>query len=169
MQSFPWEGPSRRSQSLDGAIQRGATSLSCLAPNSRHPQISFDELLQTGFRDRDRADARVIRIGFAAADFTRSAAFGGLSGRFELGRARQVSPGVNVPTTLITGSATRDSDRATNAHFRSDKPRGATGKSLIVLNPWLTLNQRVPGSSPGAPTKQINTLAAMHIGTDLSV
>jgi hypothetical protein len=33
----------------------------------------------------------------------------------------------------------------------------------------LTLNQRVPGSSPGAPTKQINTLAAMHIGTDLSV
>jgi hypothetical protein len=50
-----------------------------------------------------------------------------------------------------------------------DKSRGATGKSLIVLSPWLTLNQRVPGSSPGAPTKQINTLAAMHIGTDLSV
>jgi hypothetical protein len=43
-------------------------------------------------------------------------------------------------------------DRATNAHFRPDKPRGATGKSLIVLSPWLTLNQRVPGSSPGAPT-----------------
>jgi hypothetical protein len=33
------------------------------------------------------------------------------------------------------------------------KPKGATGKSLIVLNLWLTLNQRVPGSSPGAPTK----------------
>jgi len=44
---------------------------------------------------------------------------------------------------------------ATNAHFPLDKPRGATCKSLIVLNPWLTLNQRVPGSSPGAPTKQI--------------
>jgi hypothetical protein len=24
---------------------------------------------------------------------------------------------------------------------------------LVVLNPWLSLNQRVPGSSPGAPTK----------------
>ena len=43
--------------------------------------------------------------------------------------------------------------RATDAHFRPDKPRDATGKLLIVLNPWLTLNQRVPGSSPGAPTK----------------
>jgi hypothetical protein len=67
-------------------------------------------------------------------------------GTFRIRPARQVFPGVNVPTTLITGSATRDSDRATNAHFRSDKPRGATGKSLIVLNPWMTLNQRVPGS-----------------------
>jgi len=32
--------------------------------------------------------------------------------------------------------------------------RLATGKSLIILKRWLTLNQRVPGSSPGAPTKQ---------------
>jgi hypothetical protein len=47
---------------------------------------------------------------------------------------------------------TRDDDRATDAHFRSDKSRNATGKSLIFLNPWLSLNQRVPGSSPGAPT-----------------
>jgi hypothetical protein len=43
-------------------------------------------------------------------------------------------------------------DRATNAHFRPENPRGATGKSLIVLSPQLTLNHRVPGSSPGAPT-----------------
>jgi hypothetical protein len=27
-----------------------------------------------------------------------------------------------------------------------------TPESLIALNLWLTLNQRVPGSSPGAPT-----------------
>jgi hypothetical protein len=40
-----------------------------------------------------------------------------------------------------------------NARFRPDKPRGATCKSSIVLNPQLTLDQRVPGSSPGAPTK----------------
>jgi len=44
--------------------------------------------------------------------------------------------------------------KATDAHFRPDKPWGAIGKSLIVLNLWLTLNQRVPGSSPGAPTTQ---------------
>ena len=56
------------------------------------------------------------------------------------------------PSIRTTGGATKYYDRATNAHFRPDKPRGATGKSLIVLNPWLTLNQRVPGSSPGAPT-----------------
>jgi len=68
-------------------------------------------------------------------------------------------PGINVPTTRIMGSATKHYDRATNAHFRPDKPRGATGKSLIVLNPWLSLNQRVPGSSPGAPTKQVKHLA----------
>jgi hypothetical protein len=34
---------------------------------------------------------------------------------------------------------------------------------LINLNPWLTLNQRVPGSSPGAPTKQINSLARFTV------
>jgi hypothetical protein len=45
-------------------------------------------------------------------------------------------------------------DRATNAHYWPDKPRSAIGKSLIVLDPRLTLNQRVPGLSPGAPTKQ---------------
>jgi hypothetical protein len=54
--------------------------------------------------------------------------------------------------TRLTGSATKDYDRATDAHFRPDKPWGATDKSLIILNPWLTLNHRVPGSSPGAPT-----------------
>jgi hypothetical protein len=59
--------------------------------------------------------------------------------------------------TRLTGSATKDYDRATDAHFRPDKPWGATGKSLIVLNPWMTLNHRVPGSSPGAPTKLSRT------------
>jgi hypothetical protein len=44
-------------------------------------------------------------------------------------------------------------DPATKARFRPDKPSGAIGKSLIVLYPSLSLNQRVPGSSPGAPTK----------------
>lgn len=42
----------------------------------------------------------------------------------------------------LTAGATKHFDRATNAHFRPDEPRGATGKSLIVLTPWLTLNQR---------------------------
>jgi hypothetical protein len=62
--------------------------------------------------------------------------------------------------TPLTGSATKDYDRATDAHFRPDKPWGATGKSLIVLSPWLTLNHRVSGSSPGAPTKRFKHLAA---------
>jgi hypothetical protein len=57
--------------------------------------------------------------------------------------------------------ATKHFDRATNAHFWPDKPWGAIGKSLIFLNPWLSLNQRVPGSSPGAPTKQIKHLAVL--------
>jgi hypothetical protein len=57
------------------------------------------------------------------------------------------------PSARTTGSATKRYGRATNAHFRPDKPSSATVKSLIVLFPWLTLNQRVPGSSPGAPTK----------------
>ncbi len=39
------------------------------------------------------------------------------------------------------GGATRYYDRATNARFRPDKPRDATSKPLIILNPWLTLNQ----------------------------
>jgi len=60
-------------------------------------------------------------------------------------------------------------DRATNAHFRPVKAGGATGKSLIVLNPWLTLNQRVPGSSPGAPTKSNKSLQYLSIRTDLLV
>jgi hypothetical protein len=61
-----------------------------------------------------------------------------------------------------TGSiqCSEGNDRATNALFRPAKPRGATCKSLIVLNLWLTLNQRVPGSSPGAPTKLFKDLAA---------
>src|SRR5215469_15440005 len=70
----------------------------------------------------------------------------------------KVHPGINVLTTRTIGSATKHYDRATNAHFQPDKSRGATGKLLIVLNPWLTLNQRVPGSSPGAPTSKINHL-----------
>jgi hypothetical protein len=38
---------------------------------------------------------------------------------------------------------------ATNAQFRPDKPQAATGKSLIFLSRWLTLNQRVPRSAKG--------------------
>jgi hypothetical protein len=49
--------------------------------------------------------------------------------------------------------ATKHFDCATNARYGSDKAGGATGKSLIFLSPQLSLNQRVPGSSPGAPTK----------------
>jgi len=48
--------------------------------------------------------------------------------------------------------ATKDYHRATDARLGPVKPSGTTGKSLIVLNPGLSLNQRVPGSSPGAPT-----------------
>ena len=50
--------------------------------------------------------------------------------------------------------ATKGYHRATDAHLGPVKPSGTTGKSLIVLNPGLSLNQRVPGSSPGAPTTQ---------------
>ena len=74
---------------------------------------------------------------------------------------------VGVARVRISGQCNdydcNDYDRATNAHFRSDKPSGATSKSLIVLNPGLTLNQRVPGSSPGAPTKLFKDLR--HIGS----
>ena len=66
--------------------------------------------------------------------------------------------GVNFVSRNTSG-ATKDYHRATDAHFRPDKPRDATGKLLIVLNPWLTLNHRVPGSSPGAPTKLFKQLA----------
>jgi hypothetical protein len=42
-------------------------------------------------------------------------------------------------------------DRATNAHFWPDKSSGATGKSLIFLDPSLPLNQRVTiGMSDGS-------------------
>jgi hypothetical protein len=37
-----------------------------------------------------------------------------------------------------TSGETKGYHRATDAHFRPDKPRDATGKSLIVLNSWLT-------------------------------
>jgi hypothetical protein len=74
------------------------------------------------------------------------------------GNRDSISSRINVPTTPITPSATKNYDRATDAHFQPDKPSSATGKSLIVLNPSLTLNQRVPGSSPGAPTKQDQAL-----------
>lgn len=58
----------------------------------------------------------------------------------------------------IAGRATKACDHATDAHFRPNKRLGATGKSLIVLDPWLTVNQRVPGSSPGAPNKAFKHL-----------
>jgi hypothetical protein len=54
-----------------------------------------------------------------------------------------------------------DYARATDAHFRPDKPRGATGRSLIVLNPQLTVNQPphdFAGSSPASPTNKVLTL-----------
>jgi hypothetical protein len=38
----------------------------------------------------------------------------------------------------LTGAANA---RATDDHFLPDKPAGATCKSLIVLNRWLSLNQ----------------------------
>ena len=40
----------------------------------------------------------------------------------------------------------------------SDRRSRATGKPLILIDPRLTLNQRVPGASPGAPTEQIKHL-----------
>jgi hypothetical protein len=49
--------------------------------------------------------------------------------------------------TRLRGSATTEYNRTTDARFQPDKPWGATGKSLIVLNPWLTLNQRLCLSS----------------------
>ena len=58
--------------------------------------------------------------------------------------------------------ATKDYHCATDTHLRPDKPWGATGKSLIALNPWLSLNQRVPGSSPGAPTKPNQSMTYQH-------
>jgi hypothetical protein len=51
--------------------------------------------------------------------------------------------------------------RAADAHFRPDKPRDATGKLLIVLNPWLTLNQRVPRFEPWCAHKQDQALATI--------
>jgi hypothetical protein len=69
---------------------------------------------------------------------------------------RLLPPG---PSTWTTGGAAEHYDRATNTHFQPVKPQSATGKSLIFLDPRLSLNQRVPGSSPGAPTKQIKHLA----------
>jgi hypothetical protein len=63
----------------------------------------------------------------------------------------------------------RGDDRATNAHFRLDKPSGAIGKPLIVLYPSLSLNQRVPGSSPGAPTTLFNSLTLISTKTVSSV
>jgi len=49
--------------------------------------------------------------------------------------------------------------RATNPHLLPDKPWGATSKSLIGLNPSLSLNQRVPGSSPGRPPSKLSIAA----------
>jgi hypothetical protein len=70
---------------------------------------------------------------------------------------------VSAIRSRIMGSTTKHHDRATNAHFRPDKSRCATGKSLIVLYLSLSLNQRVPGSSPGAPTTDFNDLAMFTV------
>ena len=84
------------------------------------------------------------------------------------GRPRPVQPhGIDLldfddataPWAYPAKGQCNDGLQSCDAHFRPDKPWGATGKSLIVLNPWLTLNHRVPGSSPGAPTKLFNGLA----------
>jgi hypothetical protein len=40
-----------------------------------------------------------------------------------------------------------DHSRATNAVFDRISPKGATGKSLIILNPWLSLNLKVASSN----------------------
>jgi hypothetical protein len=65
--------------------------------------------------------------------------------------------------------ATKDYHLATDAHLGPVKPSGTTGKSLIVLNPGLSLNQRVVGSSPTAPTKLFKHLALIGIRTVSSV
>ena len=72
-------------------------------------------------------------------------------------RCRRAS---NMRSSISAGQRS-NYHRAMDGHLRPDKPWAATGKSLIVLNPWLTLNQRVPGSSPGAPTKQDQALATI--------
>ena len=69
--------------------------------------------------------------------------FGISGGHKEAGLAQaRACGGVEVPHVAL----------ATNTQLRPDKPSGATSKSSIVLEPWLTLSQLVPGSSPGAPT-----------------
>ena len=50
-----------------------------------------------------------------------------------------------------------------------DKPPGGCdirrrGGRIAQLAEQLTLNQRVPGSSPGAPTNEINGLAIIALG-----
>jgi len=80
---------------------------------------------------------------------------GGGAARFPLNKRSDHSDTANV---------TKDFDRATNPRLLPDKPWGATSKPLIVLNLQLTLNQRVPGSSPGAPTKLFNSLGILRAG-----
>jgi hypothetical protein len=86
--------------------------------------------------------------------------FAGVTSVFALVLSTQISISAKINAPAKIGKAAKHYDRATNAHFRPDKPRGATGKSLIVLNPWLSLNQRVPGSSPGAPTNKFRHFKA---------
>jgi hypothetical protein len=43
------------------------------------------------------------------------------------------------------------------------KKRGLVMYPVTDLSEQLTLYQRVPGSSPGAPTKQINSLAMFTV------
>lgn len=47
-------------------------------------------------------------------------------------------------------------DSATNARLPLDKPAGATCKSLIILSPWLSLNQRASRSRISASKKKLS-------------
>jgi hypothetical protein len=49
-------------------------------------------------------------------------------------------PATPAPIKGVLSNWTFPNGSLWNAHFRPDKSRGVTGKSLIVLNPWLSLN-----------------------------
>ena len=89
----------------------------------------------------------------AAKDWMRYRRFGWCrkSGRAPVTRTPDGSH-VSIRRPPLTGCTTMHCDRATNTHFLPDKPWSATGKSLIVLNPSLSLNQRVLHSRLSAPS-----------------